>query len=478
MRSGNFILIWFTVVLLICAVNLQSLFGAVTDGLIQLDKTEWKDYKSSSGSFISSEKEEYTYDENGKVETITSYVWDQVNENWIGTEKTWNVYDDTLLTEVLKSYPGADEIWIDTQKKVFSYTNGLKTEVIIFERSANNQPWGESERELLTYDAKGNLTEALYQEWNILKKSWSSYLIENMLYDDDNRITGYTSKVWDFIFDDWVNYDKEEYMYGTNPVSESYFYYVWNESSNTWDTYYKDYSEYTADMMNKGFLSWYWENGLWIELTKEIHEFDAQNHLVYYAEYDWNAMSKRWDYYDKETYSYDDNGNLTVFVDYDRQETKNTWIEHSRELYSYNTGVRNEMLVLPFTDQSIIDLYFNSQIMNTRIYYWDAASSTWKDDQLGEFSYSDFTVSDALQNNTLFQSRCYPNPVSEKFFVETEEGIAVDRIELYSLSGQLLENWNFYDAEGYNIKHLSVGTYLIIVHSEDSKSFVSKLVKY
>ncbi|MFC0877996.1 T9SS type A sorting domain-containing protein [Saccharicrinis sp. FJH2] len=477
MKTKHRILIWFVVIPFISALNSQILRGAVTAGIIQLDRTEWKDYNLSSGSFINSDSEEYTYYDNGKVKTIISSVWDPVNGNWKETEKTFNVYNDTLLSETVNSYLGSNGIWVDTLKKVYTYTNGLKSEVIIYERSANVLPWNESERELLTYDSNGNLIEGRYQQWSILQKDWSDYLIETMTYDAENRITGYVSRVWDFIFGDWVNYDKEVYTYFTNPVSEEYFYYTWNEGTNSWDNYYKDYSEYTADMLTLGFLSWYWDNGVWNDLSKEIHEFDAWNHLIYYAEYDWNNMSKRWDYYDKETYTYDGAGNLTEFVDYDRQTSKNAWIENSRELYSYNTAIVKDMLVLPYSDQSIIDLYFNSQITTTQIYYWDVNSGTWKDDQKGIFQYSDFSVSDKLDGIVNPRVQCYPNPTATSFTVIPIEGQKIIGIELYDMSGKKLESWNYQEQYFYNIAYLSTGSYVVVVRMENAKTFISKLVK-
>ena len=472
------IVIWFTVLILVSALNSQTLAGAVTDRMIKLDITEWKDYNSPSGSFINSDKEQYTYYDNGKVKTIISYLWNPVSEEWTETEKTLNVYSDTFLTEVVKSYFNPNGIWVDTLKKVLSYTDGLNTDITIYERSANIQPWTESERELRSYDVNGNLIENLYQEWHVLRKDWTAYLIETMTYDAENRITGYESRVWDFLFDDWVNYDKEVYAYGTSPVSEEYYYYTWNETTGVWDNYYKDYAEYTSDMLTEGFLSWYWKSGSWIELTKEIYEFDVQHHLVYYAEYEWNVKSQRWDYYDKETYLYDSAGNLTEFVDYDRQTSMNDWIENSRELYTYNVTVSGDKLILPFSDHSIIDLYFNSQITTTQIYYWDAVSSSWKDDQLGSFYYSDFNVVDQLEENAVVLTRCFPNPANTSFTMELDGRQNVLQVELYDLKGNRLKNWSFSGQNVYDVSQLPNGIYLVIVRFENAKTEISKLVKY
>lgn len=468
---------WRVIQLLITGILIFNLIYLQAQGnKIKLDNLVWSDYNETIKGFINSDKEAYTYNVDGRPETIITYHWNVATETWKAKEKTLNIFSNDQIEEVIKSYTDVEGNWVDTLKRVYVYSSGLTDSIITYERTNNTQQWNAVNLEKFSYDEDMNLTGYILKEWNDNESAWKGYFSESYVYDDQNRVTNYISQVWDFLFEDWINYDQEVYNYGFNPASEGYTYYLWDEYKNTWSKYYKDSTEYSADNLSKGFLSWYWENGDWQLLTKEIHEFNINGDLTYFAEYDWNPASGKWDYYDKEIYIFDANFNLTEFVDYNKDDMKNVWIQNSREVYSRETEVGRGDLVLPFEDRTVMDYYFTSKINDALIYNWNESSGIWVKQQIGTFTYSDFNVVENLITPYI-KIRVFPNPVEETFRIETGEQEQYMSVSVYNLNGTLVQTLDYSDSGRYNVASLTPGVYILKIRQEMGKTKAAKLIK-
>ncbi len=457
-------------------LNTSAQLKVIADDTMKLDEMEWKDYVS--GNIQNSEKEEYTYNNDGQVHSATLSEWDETAQEYQFTSKiSYNYLNDFVSEKIYSQYNSESSVWQDTLKRCYTYdSQGNVESLIIYERSSNSEEWFPESKEEYFYDSNGNTTELYFYTWDTDEDTWDFHEKDIYEYDSSNREVNYTSWIWDFLFDEWLYYDKEEYAYVDDWTK--YTYYEWNELQDKWDYVYKDSSIYSTEGLQFAYLSCYWKSSVssWINFSREIHTLNSSGKVINYAEYEWNENLSRWEYYDKEEYDYDSYNNVLLFIDYNRANQYNVWIESLKEVYQYNYDYTLEQMKLPYSEPVINDVYFNSMMEKIDVYTWNSSSSGWDAASIGGFSYSEFEPLSVLINPNTGNLTIYPVPFSDHIVVE---GLNNQYLMIYNLAGQQCANVKISsNHQVINTENFIPGIYIVRAGYKNEELLVKKIIKY
>jgi len=221
-------------------------------------------WDETSLAWVDDYKEIITYNAAGKVSLETGYSWDSSSSTWTpGSTKsyTYNInnqliadtttsgsgsstfkvridytYDvnNNLSTKIEYHWDNTNLEWNAFYKSEFTYTNNKLTSSITYYW---NSTWTNQFKESFSYDANGNLTEDISQNWNGI--AWglrdktlynynSSYLLSNLFIPDDyktisfkvidldlsynNMMTSYV-RYQETATDVWSQYTEETYYF-------------------------------------------------------------------------------------------------------------------------------------------------------------------------------------------------------------------------------------------------------------------------
>ncbi|MEO1033869.1 MAG: T9SS type A sorting domain-containing protein, partial [Bacteroidota bacterium] len=120
------------------------------------------------------ERKNYLYDSNNVLESIEERSW-TVSDNWSDPYRRTLFYynSDALISEVLQQNNVSD-IWINNERVLNSYTN-LNLTSILGQTWSNSMSVWENEYQILqSFDADDNMTEQIYQNWEI--SDWENFL--------------------------------------------------------------------------------------------------------------------------------------------------------------------------------------------------------------------------------------------------------------------------------------------------------------
>ncbi|MEY1639792.1 T9SS type A sorting domain-containing protein [Tenuifilum osseticum] len=78
--------------------------------------------------------------------------------------------------------------------------------------------------------------------------------------------------------------------------------------------------------------------------------------------------------------------------------------------------------------------------------------------------------------STTSNIRVYPNPASEKIYIDVGNGIAVNSYQLISITGQVIESKSVYQNEPIDVEHIPTGMYLLKVNLANGQSLTSKVI--
>jgi hypothetical protein len=209
------------------AAEFQKLDSAVTPNTVkdyyiydnERRNTHHISYVWQNQRWVNADKEEYSYDINGKLSVMTGYIWNAASSQW--------------------------EI---SNKNELTYSNNLISSLLISEWK-NNQ-WINSYKIEYTYNANGNYTSQIGYTWNATTSQWENSLKFEYEYDVLNRLI--LNVDWNWSNGNWSNTSKTTYSYDTNGNLILSYDYRWDSTTTTWIL--ANRSEYTYDA-NKRLLS-------------------------------------------------------------------------------------------------------------------------------------------------------------------------------------------------------------------------------
>ena len=282
-----------------------SLHNSATRNMVISDRVfQFVDYYS--GDWANWDKEEFSYDNQGRLNLVSIWFWNDQYDSWIESGITvnihWNMHNRiTQLVLNFSSGPYDMDMWVITN----SYNTNHQLTEMLFER------WDEDEEELVLdglwqiyYDNSGRAEAIVLTDY-----MYGIFINMDLTYDSQGRFHEIIDSVsWDG--ENWELWDKTVFSYHPN-----------------------DQSNYAVfqNFLNHLAMFMYFEQVTWIPEPMYASEY-------YYEWYD------EWELWDRAVYAYDTSNRL-ISVTWEDFYGDNMWEPWERYLYNYNTqGYLHEIL--------------------------------------------------------------------------------------------------------------------------------------
>jgi hypothetical protein len=359
-----------------------------------------------------------------------------------------------------------------SSKSVFIFDgSGNVTSKISLTFDADQKIWINRDREEYTYDKNGNNTLYVLSSWKRSESKWNGIRKFEYIYNDLNQPIIFKESM-SYLFDgNFTPYDSTFSFFsivGKDSISSLYF---WDVNANKWEIGSKFQYNYDKNNNQIQLLEYFWEESKkeWIEASKNETFFDSFNrdtlaitskfdeidnqwipsfqYVTIFEEFSstqicsvWNTSLKQLINSGKKESFFDENGNIIISKSYKVSDTTNDWIENYREENIYDDGMLKYQNIYDW------DYQFNTLVFKGKFIYF----SHLKDADLDHTTTS------------LHHPLIFPNPVTDKIFINNTSGINISKMKIFNSSGRLLYEYNI--KEGKNIcevSKLSVGYYFI-----------------
>lgn len=255
--------------------------GLRTTPTQRLDSTKSKD---ESGGRLT--KNYYEYNSQNKVSLRDGYQWDDTDGWKLIVRYLWGYDINDNITErtQLVSWSPASNSFSNGSKWNNTYVNNQIVETVITGLNPA-QVWGNSEKNVFSYDANWNQNEMITYHWD--NGQWNFYSKKVSTYDQNNNIVSSTESI--YMNGAWDPWHVVEYVYNSN-----------NElvqlTGSDYSTGVLDYEyQFNYSYLPNGLLDeremFSWENNSWEPKNKWDSDFDALLNRTQYSIYFGNGSS-------------------------------------------------------------------------------------------------------------------------------------------------------------------------------------------
>jgi len=342
--------------------------------------------------------------------------WNTDEQQWENDTTYYKEYDENenLLVRII------NEGYWDNYKYIYTFENeNLIEELHLW----NINGWKNSSKRLYTYDNNGNLIQDIIQDWNNDTEEWINEWQHLYTYDN-NEIQQITNE-WNSDTEEWIVRWKSIDTYDNNGNLTQELMIDWNNNTEEWINWYQHLYTYNSNGNQTQNLYQNWNNSSeeWKSIYQYLYIYDNNENQIQELKQSWNSSSEEWINNNQTLYTYDENGNQT-------QELKQNWNSDTGE---WNNGFKYD-------------------------YFWS------------ELEVVNITE---INNNKII---VYPNPASDK--IQFSSSVLLDNsiIEIYTISGKLVNNISANNNNEIDISNLSKGIYIIKISSE-TVNFVEKFIK-
>ncbi|VBB48387.1 exported hypothetical protein [uncultured Paludibacter sp.] len=91
------------------------------------------------------------------------------------------------------------------------------------------------------------------------------------------------------------------------------------------------------------------------------------------------------------------------------------------------------------------------------------------------YLYNNVGTNNGIISVSAKQIKCYPNPVVNTLFVETNEEIK--EILIQNITGQTIKRINTYSNKGIDVQDIKTGNYFLVIKGSDNQQYVAKFIK-
>ncbi len=249
--------------------------------------------------------------------------------------------------------------------------------------SENNS--GAKEKQVYTYDERGNqLTQELYR-CNTAKPEWFSVTRYEFTYNANDSLVTKIQYLWNTEYNAWGSYEKDEYTYGGNGSIQTIISYWWDASAGTWSEQEKTEYTYDAQGHMTAAKKYYGSGDDW-ELEDKMEYTYTDGNLTQSIESHWNGSA--WDLYEKINWTYDVNGNQLSEIHYDWDEGLSEWVNREKLENTYDTNGNKLLETGSIWNKTLGvwgDIYQKTEytydadgnILTSINYAWKTGTSSW-----------------------------------------------------------------------------------------------------
>ena len=413
---------------------------------------------------------------------------------------------DSLIWEF---YDPGSSTWMLSDRELYSYdSKGNMTTYIWFAYDADDREILPYDKEMVKYNAQGLPTEITWLTWDKASGQWINSVIFAYTYDAQGKVIRETTSDWDTEEKKWMidaQYDKT-YDGEGRLITEIWSY--WDDDSAKIVPTYKDeliYEEGKLTTWNEYVL----EEGEWVLVFRTSYTYDSNGNLTLEHTEIQDADSEMWFDYAQYMYSYNESGQLIMEEVWEFDWTYFTLLQSAQYEYTWDTDGNLIEQVDRNWDQGAAkgtDVWLNAfksefsynkeyTLLDLYVPYWFLMfpeqiyfvhmpvselgyvyeDDTWVMDFRQSAYYSDFEASTSTEDQQETLIRIYPVPASESLTFAWDAAFPSLHLEVYDLSGKRLVHRSVKNQESIAVDHLSGGIYLYKLSDPHTLIYSGKL---
>ena len=394
-------------------------------------------------------KAEYTYYQDGKMESNTYYDYNTNTGTLIPLEKNlYNFNTDGQLVEMItQTYDAVALQFVNNEKEVYTYTSPtdlLPATLDLYYWDSSSASWVLNIKGFMSYDSDGHITELLVQQNNsgtltdMMKYLWT--------YDNNGRHTQELVQL--YAGSVFVDYRKTEFTYTPNTNQLTY-----EISKSEWD------------------------GAAWQPLNKVLKVQDVTaNTLLEEEFFYWDQATSQWIGSYKGTYTYAGNSVIEEMINWDTNN--NTWFTEGiyKNEYVYDNNNNLPVVwpeIIANNEPSVINQVFDyhlpvfnryfQKIDEQFVYTRNTINDPWEYSKKYEYVYNQITSTEQLPEIT---GKVYPNPFDGHIVIELEKAGDFE-LRLTNLQGQSLYKAQHTNAQSIHLEDLPRGLYIYKITTPD-----------
>lgn len=399
-------------------------------------------------------------------QTMDSILWDYYeidNSEWVLFEKELFSYDDkgNMVTYVWGEYDDVEMKFLPIDKETVKHNAaGQPTEVIWLTWDIASSQWINSGKWEMVFDEDGMLIQETVYDWDAGGSQWLVGAQFDMTYDDGGMLLTELWYFWDEDSAKLVLTYKDEYLYESG-ILNTWNEYLWEEGD--WGLIFRTFYYYSPEgNLIEEFTQGLTSNEEWIDYSRFLYTYDEDDNLIMEEvwDFDWstNVMVLLWQYH----YVWDADGNMTEQVDKSWVEGvkkgTNVWENTLKSEWTFNKDFTLDDLYVPYWFQDIESLTFLNMPISETGYFY--ANEAWVLDFKQTAYYSDFDGSTGINELEEFRVSVFPVPASENLTFSWEDQFTRLNLELYDLTGKRVISRSVDNNEAIGMGQLSGGLYL------------------
>ncbi len=375
----------------------------------------------------------YQYDDHGSCTLQEVFTADSITErriskykyftdsyNYPVSHEIYNEYWSVRNNKFSPSYITETDYDDNGNQTLYSYLNNWDNA---------NERWNYGYRYDYEYDSNSNRTLNVYSSWNPSSGTWIGGSKETAIYDDSGDIVKRESFYGESDGDGgftWTPSTLEETKKDTEGNTVSYTSYsYWSKDNGMYQYGDKEEWSYSNGLLT-GHSTYYYSDGEWHGQRKETYEYDDNERLVSYSNYNYDYDDKDWSISGKTQYTYTESGEskdiyeysfyngeqtlvkkkiaqisdgrITGYTDSSYYSWSNTWVPNSKMEYVTGTDGRTTITKYDWDSYAeewrgnskvIQSLDDKGRIIYTESYSWDSYDSIWYGNNKEEYTFND-----------------------------------------------------------------------------------------
>lgn len=337
-----------------------------------------------------------------------------------------------------------------------------------------NNAWVSTMKSVNTYDANGNLTSTLHQQWDADAGEWVNAI--NILHtlNADGTVKETLSQVWEE--NAWQDLQKTAYTYSptkkslteTTQLNLEGIFIDWTKVTNT----YNELDSLETQLTQVANLQTFQMTNSSLD-TYTYNPDGTENQVV---SQDWNLETSAWENASRYTNTYDDA--KKIVSDLTETWVDNAWVNEFKSTYTYNGNQVQESLDQEWETDKWVDTGKHTytytaanQLQQIVSQQWDAGSSQWVNESRITFTYGSTGINPLADPSLV----AFPNPFKDQITIQSAIMKDLD-LEIVNSSGQVVKSLKTQGkAQKVDLGYLENGMYFIRLNSPEYNQSIKVL---
>ncbi len=439
-------------------------------------------------------RDEYSYNEKGEIDTIYYWYTDEKSGEFRVEEIISLDYNES---DQITGYEGSEyedelnkDLVTDKWKGEIEYNDaGDWIRWTDYYWNEDKNAWIGEYQDLMFYDANGLLIQDLEQDWDTIL-GWVDYYKMDYTYDENGNQLTYKRYRWITDSSAWIPYEFQECAYDIKNQMVMQKNYWWSQENMLWHEGHRIIFEYDTDGNIILSEDYYWSSvdSLWIPQTKNVFEYDTDGNKILDEWFYWESQNSLWIPDSKIVYSYDTHGNLLSHEYFYYDNSSKAYVHNRKKNYSYDLTYTKEEVLIPWARgaESYMALdggdWSESAYLKEGMILSIVESQKADDDEFTVWNRETFYYSAAqiiLKDVPLHapQLHLYPNPASTTLNISLgDETVSSFDVKVIDLSGKTMLIRKMGNERTIDISSLNTGIYLIQIKTDEG-IFTRKFIK-